>query len=106
MKVSIYGVIFYGFLVLIGGFIGYVKADSLPSLIMGTVFGVLLFGAAIAMFKGKAIGRWMAVGLSVLLVAFFGYRLFITHSLMPAALIILVGLWLIIRLSIRDFRQN
>lgn len=100
MTFSMYGVIFYGMIVLIGGIIGYLKAGSLPSLIMGISFGLLLIGSAIAMFKGKKFGKWFAVGLSTLLIVFFAYRLLITRHLMPAGIIILVGLWVIIRLTI------
>lgn len=49
---EIYYIVF-GVLTLIGGIIGYAKAKSLPSLIAGTISGLVLIGAGGLMLYGQ-----------------------------------------------------
>src|SRR5262245_40344644 len=76
----------YGALVLLGGIMGWVKARSKPSLIMGTVFGIVL----IALGLGGIWGRFVApaaAGLAGFLLLFFGARYLRKKKFMPAGLI-------------------
>ncbi|MEI6562635.1 MAG: TMEM14 family protein [Verrucomicrobiota bacterium] len=43
----------FGALTLLGGIVGYVKAKSLPSLILGVLYGVALIAAGILLFNGQ-----------------------------------------------------
>jgi uncharacterized membrane protein (UPF0136 family) len=67
----IYGVIIAG-----GGIIGYVTARSLPSLISGSVLGLLSIIGGIMMFSGKGAGRWLSLVAALLVAVFFAFQLF------------------------------
>ena len=43
----------FGTLTLLGGIVGYVKAKSLPSLVMGVLYGVALIVAGLLIFNGQ-----------------------------------------------------
>lgn len=92
MKTKSYAVYIYAILLLIGGIIGYIKASSLPSLIMGTLFALLAGASATAMYKNKDAGRISAILLSLVLTAFFCYRFVITQKFMPAGLMVIISL--------------
>lgn len=90
--------ILLGAFVVGGGVMGYVKAGSMPSLIMGAIFGSSLIASGLAMSRG--VSGWpltLAVLTASFLTLFFGYRLFSTGKLMPALpMIVLCGLWLLL----------
>ena len=46
--------IIFGALTLLGGIVGYVKAKSLPSLLVGILAGLVLIAAGILLFIGQA----------------------------------------------------
>jgi uncharacterized membrane protein (UPF0136 family) len=85
-------VLAYAFLVLVGGIIGYVKAQSAVSLMTGVLSSLFLSISAFSLFKGKRIGFFFSLLLTGLLTAFFAYRLLMSHSFMPAGLMCLVSL--------------
>lgn len=82
----------YAALILIGGIIGFIKAQSLPSLIMGGTFALLLALSAVGMLKNYLLGQFIAIGLAALLALFFSYRFFLTMNFMPAGLIVILSL--------------
>lgn len=82
----------YAAIILAGGMMGYIKAQSLPSLIMGTTFALLLTLSAIGILKDYLLGQFIAAGLAGLLALFFSYRFFQTMSFMPAGLIVILSL--------------
>lgn len=43
----------FGALTLLGGIMGYVKVKSLPSLVMGVTWGLVLIGAGLLLFNGQ-----------------------------------------------------
>lgn len=89
----------YAALLLIGGIIGYITAQSLPSLIMGIVFALLLGFLAFGMHKGCAISRTGALALTGVLFAFFTYRFYVTsYKFMPPGLMVLLSAALILYL--------
>ncbi len=82
----------YAAFVLIGGMIGFATAHSLPSLIMGISFAVLLGICAWGMFKGCKLSRIGALILALLLMGFFGYRFFIAYKFFPAGMMAILSL--------------
>jgi uncharacterized membrane protein (UPF0136 family) len=91
----------YGILVLAGGIMGYVKANSMPSLIAGGVSGVLLIGAALAMMRGMyQIGWFIAIAVAVLLLVRFGIASMSNFKMMPGGLMIILSLIAIIALVV------
>ena len=81
----------YGALVLAGGWIGYRKASSRPSLITGAISAALLFLAAILSARGNPAGDRIALIVALVLAAFFGYRLARGRKLMPAGLMVVIS---------------
>lgn len=94
-------VLIYGLLVFVGGLIGHYKAASLPSLICGIVFGILLLLTAIAMFKKKPWAQWIALVLAFVLDAFFTWRFAKSLKFFPAGFMSLVSLAMVIILALR-----
>jgi len=91
MQVSGWVVLLYGVVVLVGGLIGYLKTDSLASVIMGAIFGITLCGCALATSKGIKKGYCIASGATAILFLFFGYRFFLTYKFMPAGFMCLIS---------------
>ena len=61
--------IVFGVLTLLGGIIGYAKAKSLPSLIVGALFGVALIAAGMLIIYGHTNPHLLKPGLSLGLLA-------------------------------------
>ena len=84
-------VVIYGALVALGGLMGYLKARSLPSLVLGLLFGVALILSALFAGEGGAVPEalplWLVLGLTALSL----YRLKVTRRFMPAGLLVLLG---------------
>jgi uncharacterized membrane protein (UPF0136 family) len=93
-------ILIYGLLVLVGGIMGYVKANSMPSLIAGGVSGLVLIGSAIAMWRGfYVIGWWIALIVAALLLARFGYAAAANgFKMMPGGLMIILSVIAILAL--------
>lgn len=92
LKISQWVVLIYGLLILVGGMIGFAKAHSAPSLIMGISFSIVIFLSAWLMFKGNKLGNTIAMVCSGLLTLFFAYRFFLTEKFMPAGLMVILSL--------------
>jgi uncharacterized membrane protein (UPF0136 family) len=89
MKIAI-GI--YALLLFVGGVIGYMTAQSMPSLIMGT--STALMFAILACRHGMA-AYLATVILTALLGGFFGYRFFLTGKFVPSGFMAIVSLLLI-----------
>ena len=76
----------FGALTIIGGIIGYVKANSLPSIIAGSITGVLLLVAGSLLSSHRVIGLATAFVVSLLLAAQFVPKFIRTGKVMPAGL--------------------
>jgi uncharacterized membrane protein (UPF0136 family) len=81
----------YGALVLFGGVMGWVKAQSKPSLISGIVFGVALIVVGVGVNQGRASDVWAATALACLLAVAMGVRFAKTKKFMPAGLITILS---------------
>jgi len=89
-----YIVAIYGFLILVGGVIGHLKAGSEASLIMGGISGLMLLMAAGGMFSKKYFKKsaFFALILTLALDAFFSYRFMTSMKFLPSGLLALVSL--------------
>ncbi|HZR77640.1 MAG TPA: TMEM14 family protein [Chthoniobacterales bacterium] len=76
----------FGALTIVGGVIGYVKAQSVPSIIAGTITGILLLIAGFILPQQRAAGLVVGLVVSVLLAAQFVPKLIRTGKVMPAGL--------------------
>ncbi|MEM6754297.1 MAG: TMEM14 family protein [Cyanobacteria bacterium P01_C01_bin.38] len=89
---SIIAASLYGILSIVGGIIGYKSAGSKVSLISGTISGLLLLVAAYLQLQGQTWGLNLAVVITSVLVVVFAVRLAKTRKLMPAGLMVVLGL--------------
>jgi len=85
-------ILVYGLLVLGGGIIGYTASGSMASVIAGGVFGLGLLASGLGVLRGKDMGFLIAPLLTVLLTAFFGYRLVQSGEFMSSGLMTALGL--------------
>jgi uncharacterized membrane protein (UPF0136 family) len=81
----------FALMVLAGGIMGFMKAQSLPSLIMGLTFGVLLIAASYFVHKEKLYALYTATFSTIALHLFFLYRFFKTFKLMPSGIMVLLS---------------
>ena len=82
----------YAALVMLGGIFGFLKAKSLPSLIMGEIGGLALIAAGYALGHGLAWGLPLALVLSAGLLVFFSLRYSRTRAFMPGGLMAILSL--------------
>ena len=82
----------YAALVMLGGIFGFVKAKSLPSLIMGEIGGLALIAAGYALGHALAWGLPLALVLSAGLLVFFSLRYSRTRAFMPGGLMAILSL--------------
>lgn len=87
-------VLIYGILIAVGGVMGYVKAQSMASLIAGGVSGIAVVGAAVAMMKGAySAGWWISLIVAALLLARFGKgALSEGFKMMPGGMVIILSI--------------
>lgn len=85
----------YALLLFVGGLVGHYMAGSLASLIMGSTFA-LTFGI-LAFQKGKTV-NYITIGLTLVMLAFFGYRYSLSFKFMPAGMMCLMSLLLLVKL--------
>jgi len=76
----------YGVLLITGGAFGYLKARSRPSVIAGTISGLLAFAALAASTRG-AFGFQIGAGLAAVMLVIFSIRYFKTRKFMPAGIL-------------------
>jgi uncharacterized membrane protein (UPF0136 family) len=87
-------VILYGVLVAAGGLMGYVRANSMASLLAGAVSGLALVGAGALMARGSyQTGWWIALVVAILLLGRFGSAAASGgFKMMPGGMVILTSL--------------
>jgi uncharacterized membrane protein (UPF0136 family) len=88
---KIYFIIF-GLLTIAGGVMGYVKAGSTPSLIAGSVSGILILAAAFLLPRSPVAGLVLGGVMSLLLAGYFLPALIRTGKMMPAAMMSLLSI--------------
>jgi uncharacterized membrane protein (UPF0136 family) len=91
MSIGVFAAITYGVLAIIGGIIGYIQAQSKPSLISGLLSGLLLIIGGLLWYRGNSGGIALAMGVTVALVIVFIRRWMQTRKVMPALLMIAAG---------------
>lgn len=83
-------VVIYAALMIVGGLMGYLKAESLASLISGGGSGLLLLGCSLFIWKRSLKAYDITIGILCCLLAFFCYRFISTHQIVPSGVLLLV----------------
>ena len=81
----------YGLLSGLGGIWGYIKSRSKPSLISGSISGILLIIAAVMQQQGNDLGLLLSKIITLLLVIVFTVRLIKTGKFMPSGIMLIAG---------------
>ncbi|GAB4227205.1 MAG: hypothetical protein Tsb0021_03840 [Chlamydiales bacterium] len=82
----------YGFIVIIGGIIGFATAQSYPSLVMGGLVGLMIVVSTALLDKYRIQASRVLFAAIFVLTVFFLYRFILTMKFMPAGLMILLSL--------------
>jgi len=85
-------ILLFGLLVLGGAIIGYTNAASIASLIAGSAVGLGLLASGLGVLRRKELGFVFAPLLTLLLTAFFAYRLVLSGDFIPFGLMGVLGL--------------
>lgn len=102
MKLNAFLVIAYALFLLAGGLIGYIKHQSLMSIVTASGFAFCLIASAIAMLYGYALGRYTALALTFALFTLFSYRFYLKGQFMPGGLIALVSAFILLFLFLNQ----
>ena len=94
---SAYTLLLYGFIVSLGGVIGFMQAHSLPSLIMGLLIGGLSSLFAVICFKNHRLGLLFGGLTSGITALFFLYRFSQAWSFFPAGLMMTISVIVTLR---------
>lgn len=105
MKIAAVVTLIYGLLVFAGGIMGFAQARSLPSLISGAVFGLLLLACGWFIWGGSAAAVYVSVAAALMLALFFAYRLTVTGRFMPGGLMFPLSFVTVVILVIAVFRN-
>ena len=81
----------YGVLMMVGGYIGYIKAGSKASLYMGIASGILILIGVMLMGNNPVVGYGLEAIISGLLVGVFLLRLLKTHAFMPSGMLLVLS---------------
>lgn len=90
-KVSAIIVGVFALFCLVGGVMGFVKASSLPSLIIGGSSAVLLGLSALGLRKGSRLASFCALAISLALGIRFGIAYLNTPKIMPHLIMIILS---------------
>lgn len=82
----------YAVLVIAGGILGYVKAQSKPSLISGLISGIALLITWFITWQSYRTGMTLATCLTIALLIVFAIRFWKTNKFMPAGLMAILSL--------------
>ena len=81
----------YGLALLVGGIMGFVKAHSKYSLIVGVLSGLLIFLCVKVGSSNFKAGYLFTASISLVLAMFFSLRFASTHAFMPGGLMLILS---------------
>lgn len=91
MKPQALLVFVFGLIVFLGGLMGFLKAQSIISLVTGSAFAILLISSGFLFIKGSSSAFILAMTSVIILALFFGYRFYLTGLFMPAGLMLILS---------------
>jgi len=100
MKVAAWITLFYGLIVIAGGIVGYLKAHSMASIVMGSIAGFLLLLSALGMMGKLASLAHLALIITFILDAFFTYRWVLSMKFMPSGVMSIISTIVLVILAV------
>lgn len=91
MRFTGFVVTVYGLLVVMGGLIGYLTANSLPSLLAGSISGALLFASGLGFYRSSVVAFFTAMAVALILTLFFAFRFYLTRQMMPVGMMAILS---------------
>ena len=85
-------VLLFSLIIFAGGAMGFILKNSIPSLVMGSLFGLALVFSSVLLLSNRKSGIYISFSLIFLLDGFFTYRLITTQSFMPSGIILVLSL--------------
>jgi uncharacterized membrane protein (UPF0136 family) len=93
---------FYGFFTILGGLMGYLKAQSKASLVAGSISGALILTGVYLASHGHIMGLYLLETISILVTLYFIRGFTQSKKLMPAGVMVVFGLIMIALLFIHQ----
>jgi uncharacterized membrane protein (UPF0136 family) len=105
MNITVVVVGLFGLFSLVGGLIGYFKADSMASLLAGLISGLLLMLGAFGISKDKQIFAYITLLVAILLGGRFFMTLIKSFKFMPDLLMVVFSLVTIVLVGLYIFKK-
>ncbi len=83
---------FYAVMLIVGGVMGFIKAHSKWSLIIGVISGLFIFVSCRIGQKNSKAAYLFVASISLLLAMFFSLRFAATHAFMPGGLMLILSI--------------
>lgn len=96
----------YAALIMVGGLIGYFKAQSFPSLIAGTSTALLLGACSYFVWQKNQLAYLFTEVIAFSLFSFFGYRFITSYKFMPGGLMTICSAVLLTYLVMSKKQNN
>jgi uncharacterized membrane protein (UPF0136 family) len=94
----------YSLLILVGGIIGHLVANSLISLIVSSVIAGMLLVCSGLILRGNVPAYHAATLITAFLLAFFTYRFFLTYKIAPGGIMAMISGILLVYLIMQGKR--
>ncbi len=100
MKAAAWVTLIYGLIVIAGGIMGYLKAHSTASVVVGSISGFLLLVSALGMMGRMVAPAYLALLITLALDAFFTYRWLFSFKFMPSGLMSVISTLVLLVLAL------
>lgn len=100
MKITAILFLVYGLTLLMGGTIGYIKAQSMISLLSGLIFGLIIIASGTSLLNGSSWGLMVGTITTALLSIIFIVRFLNSYKWMPAGIMMIVSLVVLLSIAL------